>query len=408
MFIKSKKNSSTSDQADLITIWDKISFQSADTVLSSGLTSAGSHHSDEDVTVKKFLAGYITNSGSIIQKSKEWDELASAFATPLLASDWFISAAKAFCPPNKLLMLTLKSESRFKAIIPLCLKGRLLSHLEFVGSSTLREPGGVLFDNRESLKTLIQIVLNAKKSLILKRLYKSSPEVSILNRELKTRPFRYTVHEERIPYVDTTGDWEKFRKNKISSSRRSGFRRMYKKAAKKGELRFEVVTPGEDDLDSYLQEAYRIEAANWKGRMGTAVKTHASLRKFFRYYSERTAKKGNLHLFFLKAGEENIAVQITVIHSNRLWIYKIGYDEEWSWCSPGTLLMHNVVRFCFENNLESCEFLGYDEQWLHIWATGFHDLVSFGIYPKSVTGWLVNCWDHLRTFYHDKMYKWRR
>jgi CelD/BcsL family acetyltransferase involved in cellulose biosynthesis len=134
--------------------------------------------------------------------------------------------------------------------------------------------------------------------------------------------------------------------------------------------------------------------------MGTAMKTHPTLSKFFRNFAKLTSEQGRLHLFFLKVGDQNVAVQFTMVYANRLWIYKIGFDEDWAWCSPGILLMNKVVKYCFENDLERCEFLGHDESWLHIWANGFRELISYKIYPKTLTGKLVKLSDRLRAYYH--------
>jgi len=98
------------------------------------------------------------------------------------------------------------------------------------------------------------------------------------------------------------------------------------------------------------------------------------------------AERMQLHLFFLKVDEQTVAVQFTVAHANRLWIYKVGHDEAWSWCSPGVLLMHQVVKFCFEKGMTGCEFLGSDEPWLHIWANESHTVVTYRIYSKSAKG----------------------
>ncbi|NIV15381.1 MAG: GNAT family N-acetyltransferase [Aliifodinibius sp.] len=153
-----------------------------------------------------------------------------------------------------------------------------------------------------------------------------------------------------------------------------------------------------------------VEAANWKGKMGTAIKTHDTLQKFFTELAYLMCKENYLRLFFLKVNGEPIATQYAIEHSNRLWILKIGYDERWGNFSPGTLLMDRVVKYCFDQKLEACEFLGNNDDWLHDWATGVHELVSYKIYPKTVTGILTEYQDQLAESYHNVFnhlkYKW--
>lgn len=338
----------------------------------------------------------------------EWDQLASNFANPLLTTDWFSSSIDTFCPPNKLNMVAVKRAGKLSALAPLSLKGRLLPRLELIGSSTLMEPGGLLYQDRESLLQLIRTMVSAGRPLFLKGLQLFSAEVEILEKELQNGTFTTFVSEERIPFVETNISWEEFEKRYVSSSRRSSFRRLQRKAEEYGKIQFEVVVPTPENLEHYLAIVYRIEAANWKGREGTAMKTHATIGKFFQLYSQRAAQNGNLHLFFLRVGNQIVATQITVIHANRLWIFKTGFDEDWSWCSPGILLMHKVIEFCFEEGLDGCEFLGSDESWLHIWANGFHNLVTYYIFPKSAKGLLHRFLMYSKSFYHDARFIMRR
>jgi len=327
----------------------------------------------------------ITNHVGVYNLCKEWKKLEASACNPLLTSEWFISGVQTFCPPDDIQMITTKCKGKLKALAPLSVKGKFMPVLELVGSSTLEEPGGFLYEDHASLTQLIRTMLDLNKPLHLRGFRYFSPETQILENELKTRRRISLVKEEKIPWVAITGTWKNFETN-MSSSRRSSLRRLQRLAEKKGEVRFIAVTPTPENLDDYLEEIFRIEASNWKGRIGTAIKTHPNLRKFFTLYSQKASKQNKLHLFFLRINEKTVAVQLTVVHANRLWIYKIGHDENWSYCSPGILLMHKVIRFCFEQGLTACEFLGSDEPWLHIWADEFHSLCSYKIYPKSVKG----------------------
>ncbi|HKJ33513.1 MAG TPA: GNAT family N-acetyltransferase [Balneolales bacterium] len=339
-----------------------------------------------------FIKEMVTEEDHLENLSGEWNELESNFGTPLLSHDWYLSNAQTFCPPDKLKMISIKSGDKLRAIAPLSVKGRYSGKMEFVGSSVLNEPGGMIYNDRFSLTALIKALLDLKKPLYLKGMNAFSPEIQILEKTLKSRSFLKMVSEERLPWVAVDGQWKDFEK-KISSSRRSSLRRLQRLAEKKGKVKFEVITPNEENLEEYLNAVFNIEAASWKGRTGTAMKFDPALSTFFRLYSQRAAKKGQLYFFFLKVDDELVAVQLNILHANRLWIFKIGHNEAWSWCSPGILLMHKVIKYCFDNRLRGCEFLGSNEPWLHIWANEFHSLVTYQIYNKSVPGILYLLWD---------------
>ncbi len=326
------------------------------------------------------IVEYIDDIDALQQIRSEWDALTSSFRTPLLTHNWFASCARAFSYQEQTEILLVRRQGEMDAIAPLAFRGKFHRRLEIMGSFVTNEPGGIIFRNRHSLEQLWEAVFDMKTTVFLKGIRYGSPEAQALECMLHSRKIRYLAREEQIPWVNTAGKWVDFEKS-ISSSRRSSFRRLRRLAESKGIVVFEVVTPSPENVDGYLNELFKVEAAGWKGRTGTAMRSFEALGTFFRTYSRLEAGEGKLRLFFLKVGGQTIAGQLTVIRADRLWIFKIGHDESWSWCSPGILLMNEVIKYCFDSGLESCEMLGSDEPWLHIWTNESHTVVTYRIYP---------------------------
>jgi len=357
------------------------------------------------------LQGQIKGLSELLSYKNSWESLTEEFPHPLLDANWFIAGSKGFSSTSLLNMFIVYSEHKqLKAIAPLASKGKILPHLEILGSSILREPGGFLYDDIHSLQLLIKRLLASNEPLFLSKLYQNSAEVKLIETEIKDRNSVIVDREySRIPFVDTKKDWDSIKRN-TSSSKRSNFRRLNRKIEKKGKVNFQVISPNQDNFKSYLNDLMKVEASNWKGKMGTAIKTHEALRDFFTELAYLMASESKLRLIFLTVDETPIAAQFAIEHSNRLWILKIGYDERWSHFSPGTLLMDKVVKYCFDEGLESCEFLGNNDDWLHDWATGVHELISYNIYPKTFNGILTKYRDQLAVSYHALVnhlkYKW--
>ncbi len=311
---------------------------------------------------------------------KEWDSLAQRFATPLLSHNWFSSCARAFCRDGSLKIVLVREFGELKAAAALNFTEEFRRRLTFLGSSITREPGGFLFSDQGPLSRLIEAIIEQDVPVSFKGLRFASPEMKSVEESLRARNLPSLVREENLPWVSTRGRWEDFEK-RISSSRRSSLRRLQRLAESKGKLEFEAAAPLPGEVDALLEQFFEVEASSWKGRIGTALKSYGELGRFFRDYSSREAGARNLRLFFLRIGGRTVAGQLTVVHANRLWIFKVGHDESWSWCSPGILLMHRVLRHCFETGLEACEFLGSDESWLHIWGEEYHRVVTYRIFP---------------------------
>jgi CelD/BcsL family acetyltransferase involved in cellulose biosynthesis len=68
------------------------------------------------------------------------------------------------------------------------------------------------------------------------------------------------------------------------------------------------------------------------------------------------------------------------------WLLKIGHDEEYSKCSPGTLLMLQTVKYAATRGLRSYEFLGTAAPWTRTWTELLRPCVAVRAYPLTLRG----------------------
>ena len=52
-----------------------------------------------------------------------------------------------------------------------------------------------------------------------------------------------------------------------------------------------------------------------------------------------------------------------------------------------------TLKYAFNAGLNSYEFLGSDEPWLHVWPVNLHDYYSVGVYPIRLNGMIGLCVD---------------
>ena len=88
----------------------------------------------------------------------------------------------------------------------------------------------------------------------------------------------------------------------------------------------------------------------------------------------------------MRVGGEPVAAIIALDYAGRFWILKTGFDESWSFCSPGVLLMHEVIRQAFALGRSAFEFLGEDEEWIRVWTANAHDYTTHFVYPFTASG----------------------
>lgn len=328
----------------------------------------------------------ICDPQEIVQVAKEWQELAAQFRTPLLQYEWFAAAAASFCQPGELYCLFVYSSAGLSAIAPLVrVKKHGFRQVELLGASYLGEPSGLLYRDEEALTCLLAKMIACGLPMTLSRIGAASLELRLLRARHNQLSACLCRPSTGTPVLPITTSWSDF---EATISPRHGYdlRRARKRAQQLGEVEFEMISPAVGGLDSLLGEIFRVEAAGWKGRQGTALLLDQRLRSFFCLYAHTTAAQGRLRLSFLRIGGQVAAVQLAVQDYNRFWVLKVGYDEIFSKCSPGLLLMHETIRHSFAAGLEGVEFLGSDAPWLHIWTGENHPYLTVHVYPRTMEG----------------------
>ena len=326
----------------------------------------------------------------------EWNVLAKQFNTPLLLSEWFVSCAETLHAKDQLSVLAIRSDGRLSAIAPMVMvKKGGIKYLELLGSSALREPGGFIYAGEEPLKRLICSLLDKRRPIILRRLDAESVQPRLLSRLCRGRALCLFRQTASSLYFKIHPNWRTFDES-ILRRRLKRLQRKQRIADRNGKVDYEVICPTDKQLHKYLNELFRVEHAGWKGRNGTSILSQPEMEQFLLLYSQEAVRQDKLRLFFMRIDNKAVAARLAVLHANRLWEIKIGYDEGFAGCSPGLLLTHETIRYTFEQRLEAYEFLGDEEAWEYLWTKQTHPYVTVHIYPYSISGMIAIGTDILR------------
>lgn len=334
------------------------------------------------------------NIDSLELLKSDWNTLADEAGTPTLTYEWINAAAESFLSPREELQIlgVLGQDGVLLAAAPLFLtKLPLRRRLLFVGNRELWEPTGFLYRSPESLTELIRGVLSLGYPLQIQRLAFESQEKTML--EQLSRGLRLVIAQEEDPslFVPLSPSWEAFERS-ITGSRRERIRRAKKRAANFGQVHFETLAASDQNFERLYSTFASIECLSWKGQLGTALLKDKRYFDFFRNFAMKILTRAPILFSFLRLGEKYAAAQLSVVFSGKLWILKIGYDKTYSTCSPGLLLMHEVIRHAFSMGLSSVELLGKHEPWLTIWTKNEHrycHLRSYGLNFSSVADLLI-------------------
>jgi len=311
----------------------------------------------------------------------DWDALADRSASPLVRHAWFLAAARTYAAGCELAVFTGRREGRLSAVAPMVVdRSGFAPRLRLLGFQS-PEPEAFLSDDEEVLRAVCAAVLSTGKPVALPRLDAASPEWRLLAECARGRGLA-VPRPGRQTYLATIlkTDWAAFEAG-MSGKIRSDLRRREKQLAQQGAVSFEVVSPGEHEVEAALAELIQLEAASWKGRAGTAIANRPLLKSFLTGYARIAAREGKLRFSSLRLNGAPIALQMNIEHGGRLWGLKMGTDDQWSKYAPGALSIHRLLRWAAERGLAGREHLGQAEEWQRRWPYEVRELSAFNFYP---------------------------
>jgi hypothetical protein len=167
----------------------------------------------------------------------------------------------------------------------------------------------------------------------------------------------------------------------LSGKFRQNLRRATRELEKIPDLRFrffETSRPAKENARRFLE----VEPLNWKGARGTAVIQFPGSAETFTEAAEELAAQHRMAFSFLESGDRTIAAQYAMINGRILYILKMAYDEAFEPCSPGNLLMFNVINQAIASGRFDEINLISDAPLLTRWNVQYRPLIHLIVLPK--------------------------
>jgi hypothetical protein len=298
---------------------------------------------------------------------------------------WSRACAETFSTNYRLRVLTIGSAHRPAAIAPMVCRRSSLPKLEMTGVNELFEPMDLCYDSPTSLAALAEALADLGIPVVLKRLPAQSPAISAVLCAFKGRGSVFRQPMNSCPYIELGPKWKE-PEQMFNSGRRSDFRRMQRRAEKRGVVTYEIATPAKIELKRLVEEAFGVDAASWRGGEGTSLTRDKERGAFFQRYAVAACEQNILRLCFMRIEGRAVAMQFAVECGGRFWLLKIGHDESFAQCSPGMLLMLHTVRYAAQRGLQSYEFLGTSAPWTTMWTDLERPCSALLAYPYGIRG----------------------
>jgi len=299
--------------------------------------------------------------------AEEWRQLCQEGPCnePFFRPEWIAAAIRAFGRQQRLLLVTVRQETRLRAVLPLLEKKgwacgmpstRLHSacripRFDFVHGDG-EEMADVVRAAWQHLRDLpgwdtIELV-NVPEGGAAERLLDAAKEDAFPTCRHEYANSPYIVLNGHRP----NGDISQFgRSSRFRYHLRQGWREM----SKYGELRLRRTEKADPET---LQRFYLLEQSGWKGKKGTAIVCRQDLRAFYDAIARGAEQFGYLSVYFLEQGDATVAAHFGLTHAGRYYPIKVAYDEKFSKYGPGHLIIGRVLKDCIERGLSEFDCLG--------------------------------------------------
>jgi hypothetical protein len=163
----------------------------------------------------------------------------------------------------------------------------------------------------------------------------------------------FTVIDFPRAFLQPASTAESYISDTISKKHRDEFLRCERRLSELGKLEYRQVD-NLGDVDTWLDEFLRLEAAGWKGGPdGRAFAKETEHTEYLRTITREGFLRNRVMLLSLTLDGKPIAMKHNILSGEGGFSIKIAYDEEFAKYSPGVLLeLENIRRVCNDSRIK--------------------------------------------------------
>jgi len=275
------------------------------------------------------------------------------------------------------LIVTLRENGTTVGIFPLC-RGREngVPVLTWLGGPRAFDYGDVLFDPTIAETTVDDFV---GESL---RLFAEAGRGSMLyltnvrDDAIAAEPLRAALKvlkRSSAPYAPIVGTYDEFLATR-GRSLRYNLNRKWRRLEKSGEAKAEMLVPGDPQIVPTMARLVEFQRVRHRA---AGNRTNLFDERFVNLRTELATSHPAARVSRIQLDGVTIAACLHAVHRDRLYCLVPGFDGEFSTYSPGQLLYGFVIRSCFENGWNICDFCWGDEPHKYEWTDLDETLTTF-------------------------------
>ncbi len=309
--------------------------------------------------------------------AQAWDGLAATAPQqlPMLSHAWLACFFEHMCPPqSRWLCVFAYRGTQLAAVLPVVAVIRKRFGVSHCVLTTPRDDHTQIGDllavehDAEAAAAVIARVryeFSGASCLEINRFSSASPLLGWL--QSGRLPGRYSVQLDSYgAFLPVPGDYAEFRRN-LGKNFRSNLNKATNKVAQLRDVRYEF-DAGAQARTEDLEQLMAVEASGWKGEQGSAIRASPRLVRFYSALVRRLREAGWLEWQFMHGDGTVLAGNLAVRMPRSLILWKLGYNDAYSRCSPGSMLMEELLKKAVVERAPPIIDLTTDLPWYDNWG----------------------------------------
>jgi CelD/BcsL family acetyltransferase involved in cellulose biosynthesis len=285
----------------------------------------------------------------------EWDELVRAMPkpTPFLLHGWVRAWLEHYAQDAEPAIHIARRDGQLVAALPLVVRRRFgLRIASFVGDDrpfvdVLLAPG----EEFETARALCDFAAQSHDCASLGMISAESTIVRACGKRLRLIP------RVGAPVLDLSNGFEQTYHEKYSSKARREHARRLRKLDELGKVEF-VLAKTPEELESALDDAFRLHALRWKGRFDLSSFGTEQGSSFYRDALPKLAESGAAQLLTLRLDGNAIAFRCNLTLCRRTFFYRSAFDPAYYRSAPSILTALEAIKHAADDGCTAIEFLG--------------------------------------------------
>lgn len=148
-----------------------------------------------------------------------------------------------------------------------------------------------------------------------------------------------------------------------------------------GPIRLDVAPSNAENLRCFFD----VEAAGWKNRANSAIRSDANLRQAYENAFSLGKVDRRAYVFTLRVKDHAVASAYGIVYAGHVSLLKIGFDEQYSQFSPGSIMVAKILDYVRASG-RSRLFLSTYPDWSVRWKPALQEKINVHVFSDCVIG----------------------